>query len=693
MGTIHIDVREHHLTQHAEEEAFLRPFLNGFDVTWGRKRFVRNQELSVYFLRPERFMTETFGFSQELLLVFSKYPVLEPRTIQAAEGFLNDDPGKGRLERLTYFLVSSMTAKDTTDWVRSYTAANHESRLVVGFSTAELSDNSDDAWYVRNRISAQLYSRDMFDFRLPLEQDTYFFGREAILMDYLDAARRRENRGIFGLRKTGKTSFLFKLTRSLRDQDIFTIYYDCKSPSVRQLNWHELLFDIGAKIAAEFNCHFHAPSDTRRFAAEFTTLLASVPPTQTVALIFDEIEYISPYAQQDLHWRQEYIPFWQTIWAAQSQHRNLFVVLAGVNPSLVEIDKFEQTQNPLFGIVSYRYLKGLGIDEIRTMLRVLGRRMGLHFSESAIRYIHSRYGGHPLLTRFVCSEVHQRHYLLGTRRPISIDDEALRADEDQRDSTLIYYCRHIVSELQDFYPDEYDMLEFLSSGRVQDFVELATYPEYVNHLRSYGLISEDQSGMPEIAIPVVGRYVALEEARRNGRKTILRVVPEEERAVWLQRRLEQILADLRELERLAGIAGLTGLYGPNSVPESHRLITQKAVTTRDDFGNFINAYNICLVEGIESYGAHLTKKAYFWKDVRKEYPRLFDALHRIKVYRHKRFHMALDPGVEGSYKEFLRKDLEGRAPSQVEDLWFVLQQCVLDGLHSSLQAEISRLGS
>ena len=692
MGSIHPSVWDSHLSRHTKEEVFLRPFLNGFDITWGRRRTARNQELSVFFLRPEKFMAETFGFSQEVLLVFSDYPTLEARTVLAAEQFLNDDPGKGRLERLTYFLVSSMTETDPTEWIRSYIAANHESRLIVAFSTRELAEKRGDPWYIRNCISQQLFSRDMFDFRLPLENDTYFFGRQALLMDYLDAARRGENRGLFGLRKTGKTSFLFKLRRSLREQDILTLYYDCKSPSVRQLNWNELLNDISEEIASSLKREFQAPSDLRRFAAEFNKLLALLPANNRVALIFDEIEYISPYAQQDQHWHKEYIPFWQTIWAAQSQLRNLFVVLAGVNPSLVEVDKIEQIQNPLFGIVPPRYLQGLGIDEVRTMLRTLGRRMGLNFSESAVDYIHSRYGGHPLLTRLACSEIHHQHSLSKTERPISIEDMELRDKENQRDAELAFYCGHVVSELRDFYPDEYDMLELLSSGRVQDFMELAIYPEYFNHLRYYGLIREDQSGTPELAIPVVGRYVALEEAKRQGRKTILRVVPNEERQTWLKRRLGQILTAISELERLVGLAKLPCLYGPNSVPQSHKLLEQSAVNSTGAFNNFITVYNSCFVEGIENYARHLGKKNYFWKEIKKAYPSLFEALHRIKVYRHKNSHITLKPEVEKNYKEFLYRDLEGRDLNTVDDVWFVLQQCVLDGLHSGLQNEISRLG-
>ena len=692
MGRIHDDVYSYHVASHTDEEPILRPFLQGFDVTWGRERKAYNTTVSAYYLNPERHMRETFGFSNEILLVVSKYESLEPRAIRAAEQFLNDESARGRLERLTYFLVSFMSNPE--EWVRSYMAANRESRLVVAFSAKELPLARSDHWYIRNRIMEQLFSRDLFDFRLPLAEDTYFFGREDFLIDYRDAARRGENRGLFGLRKTGKTSFLFKLERSIRDQDgAYVVYYDCKSPSVRQLTWHELLATISTDVAKQCNLAFRPPVDTKLLATEFTDLLSKVPPGRRVALIFDEIEYISPQAQEDRHWGKDYIPFWQTIWAAQSRHRNLFVVLAGVNPSLVEIDRIQGVQNPLFGIVSYKYLTGLGEEETRRMLRVLGRRMGLRFAEGAIQYVYRRYGGHPLLTRLACSYVHQRSYLSKTERPIDVDEGDLRRSENLRDAELQFYCRHVVSELQEFYPDEYDLLEYLAAGRIKDFLDFALYPEYSSHLRAYGLVGDDGRGVPEMTIPVVGRYVALEEARRMGRKTILAVVPSRERAGWLQLRVEMLLTDIRELERLTEGTGLPLLYGPNSIAESHRLTALTAVEREEDFGQFINVCNQCFVEGIEAYGTHLCKPRYFWKEIAVSYPGLFEALHRIKVYRHGVFHVRLKAEVEAKRREFLTRDLEGRKMEQVEDVWFVLQQCVLDGLLSGLQVEISRLSN
>lgn len=690
MGSIHQDVRDHHLNTYPNEEVFLRRFLDGFDVTWGRRRRLRNTTLSVYFLRPESFIKETFGFTQEVLLIYSSFSTLEPRAIQAAEQFITDDPGKGRVEKLAFLIVSEMLTVE--EWVRSYMASNHESRIMVAFSAERLREARGDAWYVRNRLSDQLFSRDLFDFRLPLEKDTYFFGREDFVIDYRDAARRGENRGVFGLRKTGKTSFLFKLERALKDDHSLVYYYDCKSPSIRQLRWYELLSSIANDIAKGIKVRFKVPADTRHFADKFTELLGRIPSERRISLIFDEIEYISPFAIEDKHWEKDYVPFWQTIWSAQSRQRNLSVIIAGVNPSVVEIDKIGGIQNPLFGIVSYKYLRGLGVDETRRMLKVLGRRMGLRFSEDSIQYVYERYGGHPLLTRLACSLLHQRLVAEKQVRPVDINANILRNDETTRDAELTFYCRHVVSEFRDFYSSEYKMFELLATGRVHDFVDLSGHPEYVRHLKEYGLLGQEASGLPKVNIPVVGRYVAIEEAKRAGRKSLTYIVPKDEREVWLSRRTNAIITDIGEVHRLAELNTMPSLFGPNSFPESHRFAKLSVVLDENGFESFINCCNKCFVESIEIYGSHIHKPKYFWEEILSTYPALWDALNRIKVYRHNRMHIQLKPNVERALCKYLSQDLEGREPRQVDDLWFVLQQTVLDALLAGLQVEISKFG-
>jgi len=690
MGEIRKEVWERHLNYYREEEEILKPFLSGFYITSGYRRKAHNTELSVYLLNPEEHMKETFGFSHEIMLVYSKYDRMEPRTLQASEQVLSDYPAKGRVETLNYFLVSE--DDDVDEWLKAYISENEETRIIIAFSAKQLRKNRGNSYYVRNVLSEQFFTRDLFDYKLPLAKDTYFFGRSTIIAEYLDSIKRGENKGLFGLRKTGKTSILYKLERMCNQEQLgIFLYIDCKDPSIRKLRWYQLLERIIVMISNRVNISTSKDTviDEINASLIFQELISKI--NQRVILVFDEIEYISFNAKLDLHWETDFIDFWQTMWSAQSRNRNLVTIIAGVNPIVVEQDTINGVQNPLFGIISYRYLTGFTEDEMKEMIRKLGRKMGMIFNYDAMRYMYKRYGGHPLLTRIACSLVNRTISEKNYIRPFDVTEKFLSLDEEKRESDLMFYCRHVVSELRHFYADEYEMLELLACGHVTDFVELSVHSEYIKHLSSYGLLEYDEYNIPRIAIPVIGKYIALEQASEKGQKTISKLVPEAERETWLMRRVASIIKDFRFLEKLIKLNGLTLLFGPNSFPEAEKFSSIKLCRDEKDFVNFINICNRCFVESIEVYGQSIGEKNYFWKDIRNSYPSLFYALNRIKVYRHDHMHIQLNAIANEALLDYLNKDLEGRKPSEVPHLYFVLQQCALDGLLTALQIEINKI--
>jgi hypothetical protein len=404
-------------------------------------------------------------------------------------------------------------------------------------------------------------------------------------------------------------------------------------------------------------------------------------------LIFDEIEYISSLAIDDKHWHKDFVTFWQAFWAVQSKFRKVSALLAGVNPYVVETDAIDGIQNPLFGIVHHQYLRGLTIEETRPMIRTLGRRMGLKFTPEAVEHIQKHYGGHPLLTRIACSVFNAQCADAALTRPIEVTVTKLLADQEERDNELVFYCRHVVSELRQFYLAEYEMLELLSTGQVLDFMELDHQMDVTNHLVSYGLLQKAPGKVPVIAIPVIGKFVAIEHARRSGRRTIAYVTLPDQRQAWLERRKESILHDMRLLETTITASGLPPLYGSASVPEADHFMLMKVVTGADDFERFINVCNRCLVEGIENYGKSIGKFKYFWTQIKDQYPELHKALLRIKIYRHERFHLQLTESASTDLVSFLKEDLEGKSIGSIHDGYFILQQCVLDALLTSIQIE------
>ena len=690
MGQIKQDVINGHLAIYPAERATITPFLGSFDVTWGDRRHIFGTDLSRYFLKPEVSIAAQFGFDQEVLLIIHDFETLEPRNMQAADVLLADSPAKGRVDQSLFFIASN--ARDGRQWIEAYISRNPQSRFPVIFDANDLANSRGDAWHVRNIIGSQLFSRDLFDSTLPVDSDINFFGREAFVADQLDAIRRSQNRGLFGLRKTGKTSILYKLKRLVQRENIGGfVYIDCKLPLIRTLRWHQLLKRVTTELAESNQIQIEGKLTESRVAETFLRTLARTPENSVTALVFDEIEYISPLAVQDTHWRDDFIPFWQTLWGAQSQIRRLSNIVAGVNATVVETDVFNGIQNPMFGVVQSRYLRGMELPDMRHMVRFFGKRMGLTFTEETFAYLHSRYGGHPLLTRLACSQVNADVANMGVSRPYSVTVAELAAKEESRDAELVFYCRHVVSELKQFYRDEYEMLEMLAAEQSVDFMGLSESEEYIRHLKGYGLVNIERNGKPSIAIPVVGRFVATELMRKEGRGTRRRVVRKADRVAWVARRVSAIIRDSRELEKVVADQGRATLFGVGGFPEPDKVAALTEVETEGQFNELLNTLNRSFVESVERYGRSIHDSKYFWNTAKASYPDLWDALQHIKVYRHNAFHLELNATTEAELVRYLRNDLEDKRISQVTDVWFLLQQCVLDHLFIAIQCELNTM--
>ena len=663
----------------------MKPFLFNFDVNHGRRMNLHNTQLSVYLLSPNESMKRTFGFSDELLLIISGYANLQLRTFQAVEDAFSHQPFRGRADPLTYFLVGE--DPNLVGRMNDYLRDHPQSRTPIVIPWSEAAKNLDNRWYVTNKLSTQLFARDIFDYQLPLDNDMFFFGRGKIVEEIIDSIRKSQNIGLFGLRKTGKTSSLFKVKRSCEDNKVAAIVYvDCKRPNIREMSWRKLLRYITQEIAKILNLpKKSANEDLDDIDYLRETLKRS--PKLPVCIIFDEIEFISPISPLDKHWKRDFIDFWQSIWSVQSEIRKLSIVVAGVNPFVCEIDLIDGVQNPMFGIVKELMLTGLNSEELTALVRRMGRQMGLTFDDEAVKYLFQRYGGHPLLTRMACSFVNKRLMQQNAERPVTITYPDLRTEETTRESDLQFYCRHVVSELKQFYSIEYDLLEKIARGEIVDFLEFAAEPEFIKHLKGYGLIDVDKSGKPKFRIPVIQRYVAVEAARKRKSGELRAVLEPAEREEWLARRKEGILHDLKQLLRAAEKKGKKSPYGGTLLLDADRFAQISVCKSWENFSTFINASNQTLVETVD----HVHGKKFFYQELEKLYPHLFSALVRVRLLRNNADHIKLHQKVESNLEQLLEADLFGRTITSTREPWFLLQQIVMDETFAAIQYEIGDL--
>ncbi len=686
MGIIVNDVKSVFLKKYPDQEKILKPFLSGFDVTYSEKREVNNTVLFIYMLKPEKFIKEGFGLDKEILLAYSPFDELQPRALQGINMLFSVYPFRNRVDTLNCFVVSK--DKSIFDYSGVTSFSENESRAIVPFLLDDLNNNN-DSWYIRNVLRKNFYDVDLFGYSLPLRDEASFFGRQQVIARYIDAVKRCENRGIFGLRKTGKTSLLFKLERIVREQQLgFVFYYDCKSPSYRKMHWNEFLDEICDNIAKRLDVSISKEYDEKSIIKSFRYVMKIASErNKKIIIMFDEIEYISFKSPTDKHWHDEFIDFWQTIWSVQSLHRNLVFILSGVNPGVAEIDTINGIQNPLFSIVQYEYLTGLSEEETHSMIRTLGRRMGINFDYQAIKKLFDLYNGHPLLLRLACSYINRQY--ISEQRPITISVSNVERIQDDIDVELAYYFKHVVSEIHQFYPDEYEMFEMLASGQKADFVELSSMTDLSKHLYDYGLVAKDENNSPFVKMPVAGRYVAMELAKKENRKSLYKLIEEDKRCEWLKQRIKSIIRDMRQLETAIRSSSKDKLFGENSFPEADRFAELVPVTKAYELQNFFNVCNRCFVESIENYGVSIGKPKYFWNEIKTSYPSLFEILERIKVYRHSEDHSKLNPIVAKKYISFFKEDTKGFDDENEQR--FAIQQKLIENFHAAIQIELSEI--
>lgn len=688
MGYIKDEViNKHNLSK--EDINIAKLFTVAFNVNYGDVFNEANTTVSVFILEPEDFIKEGFGIEKETILIISHYDEMEDRTIRAAEKIFATYPFINRVDNLCYFLVSKDNKVE--EWLNLYYDMSINSRIIIPYTIKELTDNRGNQWFIRERLRKYSFDKDLFGYTLPLQNDSSFFGRQQILGRYIDAIKRCQNRGIFGLRKTGKTSLLLKIMRTIKEQRLGQVFFfDCKNPQIRKKRWHELLYDINISISGRLGLkNFESGVDQLSIVSSFRYLMKKAAERNTkIILIFDEIEYISYFAKQDNHWGEDYFDFWQTLWSEQSIFANLCFIICGVNAYVTEKDSINGIQNPLFGIIQAEYLKGLTYDETSTMIKTLGKRMGLRFDFDAIQLLYEQYGGHPMLTRMACSWLNRS--FSESQRPLTLTKKQVKdfQTDIDNDPAFFSYFGHVVSEIKQFYPDEYEMLEILSSGQTDDFIELSSANEFIQHLKSYGLIAE-KNNIPIISLPVAGKYIAIELAKREGRKIAYKLIDKNNRENWVVRRIDIIIETLRNLENIIRMADKPMLYGINSFSEAEKLKTVSEVFDENSFATFINIFYRCFVESVNNYGQSLGEKQYLHNIISANYPAIYRTFDKITEYRNERDHLLLTEYHKKKLDEYLKEDLEPF--NTVQDKLFCIQQKLIIELITSIYSETNNL--
>lgn len=371
--------------------------------------------------------------------------------------------------------------------------------------------------------------------------------------------RHRSNQvsGLFGLRKTGKTSVIFGVQRALDRIGAKSTFIDCQNPAFHRSRWNHALYYVLNEIRKQNNLEQRL-SEVDQYTEEKAPILfekyivnmSRDLGSKNILLIFDEIENITFRISPSEHWKtgMDFVYFWQTLRSLFQKLMNVFsYLIVGTNPLCVEMEKIANADNPIFGQIPIEYIPRFDVPQTREMVRRLGRIMGLQFDEIIYGKLTEDFGGHPYLIRHVGSVLNS---LCQADRPARIDKIIYEKAKRVFLRDYGHYLDMILNVLKEFFSDEYEMLLFLARGDVDTFNEFAALCSlYTNHLLGYGIL-EENNGNFVFRIEAIKDHL---QARDKYKK--IKMTQEEMRNEVSERRnrLEQKLRQLCRMQLKANL--------------------------------------------------------------------------------------------------------------------------------------------
>jgi len=469
-----------------------------FMTSSGEEVKVHHSTHNYFLMKPTSGFTEMFNLDREIVCIFSEYAAFDPRSLDVFDEVFSRLP-RNRVETICGVLISKDSQIESK--VDNCLNSDPEHPIIIPFTYHELYHDYCKE-NIERRFRSKFYNRDLFSFLSPLKKDVYFFGRNQVVNEIFDQHKTNEHSSLFGLRKSGKTSITYAVQRKLNSNGGESLLFDCESPAIHRLRWNELLEYVVSKYhelkesraKITYEGRYLEKNAASSFEDDILKIYNSKKRVSTL-FIYDEIERITPKTASSEHWNTEkdFIYFWQTMRAFFQKHQGVFTyMLVGTNPSSVESPFLLESENPIFSSIPSNFVPNFSLDQVTEMVTKLGAYMGLKFDPAICARLHEDLGGHPFLIRQMCSLLHKN---IKGERPQIIDKPSYKKVFIEFNEQSHQFLTMMITVLQAWYPDEYDMLTFLANNDLESFEELATaHSEYTRHLLGYGLIQKGAGG-------------------------------------------------------------------------------------------------------------------------------------------------------------------------------------------------------
>ncbi len=505
-----------------------------------------NSTYRYFLIKPTSIFQEQFNVYKEIIVIFSPFSSFEPRTLDAIDTITSKYQSL-RLDRVCSIIISQDI--DIERKLSTVLKNDTEMQIIIPFSYAELLSIKEQS-IINSRFIKHFYERDLFSFEAPLTKDLYFFGRRDQVQSLLNRNASNENSGVFGLRRTGKTSILNSISRSLDKNNNPWILVDCQQ--IHFLRWNEVLLEITRKVIDKYNVELEineadyseakAPISFSRHINAFNKLFSA-----PLLLLFDEIEHITFNVSLSEHWKNDndFIKLWQIIRSCfQSNPNMLHYIIAGTNPMCAETPLINSYDNPLYNQLNTdSYILPFTVGQTKEMVNVLGGYMGLFFDDYVCAILTQSMGGHPYLIRHFCSQINKFVLENKIKKPVKVTKTIYDQVKPIFDQQSDKYCELILNVLLVNYPEEYQLLKMLALEDSSFNSKIRENSHLAIHLVGYGIV-ENVENMYSFRIDLLKQYLC------NKNKYSKLLVTNEEKWSEISERRNAIEPELRKIVKL-----------------------------------------------------------------------------------------------------------------------------------------------
>jgi hypothetical protein len=269
----------------------------------------------------------------------------------------------------------------------------------------------------------------------PIQDPTWFYGRDPLLTLLPPVLAQGQHVGIFGLRKVGKTSFVNQLRQRFVATPTVFIDYQAFSSSDALGYCQGILEQLYKEFSARHVKGLQAlpPSPTldsfRQTMTSWFEAWQQSGSRDPFLVIFDEIDTLFP--DRSIHDSDRILSEYVTLFRmlrglAQSSHC-LVTLMIGYRAHVNRHNQLSSTvgENPMFRSFQEEHVGFLTEEDSQRMVQEIGLWREIRWDEEAASRVFYYCGGHPLLTRLFASSACDE----GNRKHVSISQVETTADE------------------------------------------------------------------------------------------------------------------------------------------------------------------------------------------------------------------------------------------------------------------------